>query len=1006
MQQKFDAVCTFYCPLKEGDIIHGLCVIGSDGKLHLSRPPFVQLPTDRNHTIQSIKYALKLTYVGAQRVFNKIASFAGGEESIIPFLTGLAQSWYDTRNTEILFLFGASKPEQIKTLLEWWYQQRNLRSLYLLGLNNKEIYGARVACDQIHTECLKNPYTLPSLPLEKCDEIMDRLNKRPDPIDRIRGSIMRVLWRHLTQNGWTGTPSRILARQFPDIKNHIDALKHDYGLVAEMGTAYLEFPHRVEVWMANYLTQKRLSDPITYETPLDTPVEVAGGQTITRVSAQYTREMSSDQQQAIQGALDHTISVITGGAGTGKCLAPGTKVLMADGRRLRVETIRPGNALMGPDSTPRMVRSTCTGLDQMFEIKPIYGRPFICNQPHVLTLHGLEPRIKDRTVLYTRRGVRVEQTFETEAEARAYAQNLSPDIFDVPLDQYLTWPQSVQDECHLYHVGVEYPEGPVAGPLDCSALMSIPSSYLINSRAVRRDVLNRFLDLYGYNEGHITKVRHIHSRLTRDLETLALSLGLMAHPVGSELWIWGPHHGMGTRSRFIIRPLGEGPYVGFELSGDGRFLLGDFTVTHNTTCISQIIHNLELRGTSYVLCAFTGKAVARIREVTDKKTPATIHRLIAKARTTDLTKYGEIKPQYEHVIIDEASMVEIELLYKFLQAHPTIKRLTLVGDADQLEPIGWGCVFSQIIKSETVPVYRLTTNYRVYTVNGERDGIILNANAIIHHDPTYPFEFSPTSNFSIVEGPIQRVYDILRGCFASGVTPSQLVVISPYNDPLTELNAEFQRIYDVGANSITDSRGTRWMIGDRVMLTQNDATTGIANGEGGSIRDVSPRAILVEFGTHGIFEFLLEPPLQANTSYRARENSDENYENDKVLTVLKLKHAYAITVDKSQGSEWDFVIFCVLTINAGSFLNSNRGYTAITRAKRACWLVVSEIEPFQSVIVQRPPFRCQNLDKRLEASLPKLRAFQSQPAVEFEGTLPYDVPADAFDFGIDYDDYD
>lgn len=1054
VQQSFDAVCGLYCPIREGDTIYALCTIGPDGRLHISRPPFVQPPIDRNSTIQCLMRALKQSFINATRIYTKISRFAGGDEAMIPFLSGIAQSWHDTRNSEILFLFVGLDPEQIKELLNWWHQHRNLRRLYLFGLTNKEINASRMTCDQIYERCMTNPYTLPALGLDKCDQILDRLNKRPDPSDRFRGSIIRVMWENLHRNAWTGTPSRFLARQFPGIKDHVEILKRDYGLVAELETAYLQFPHRVEVWLANYLARLRQNDPVNYETPLDQPLPDGRE----RLSAHYTREMSEDQQRAIQGALDHNLSIVTGAAGTGKCLKLGTLVLMADGHPRPIEAIQPGEAVMGPDSRPRVVWSTCRGVDQMFEIKPKYGRSFICNTPHVLTLHGSYPKIRDRIVQFTRRGERHQMHFETPEAAETYLASLSPDIFDVPLDQYLTWSPAIQKRCHLFHVGVEYPTRFIERlPYDLGrdASDGIPDAYLRNNRQIRFEVLAGVLDKHGGTEWRGIGVNISDSTLRADVETLALSLGLMVDPKGDHLRIWGRELSLlpsrmfhftpsffanqNTLVRFKVQGVGIDQYAGFVLeNSDGRFLLSDFTVTHNTSCIGQIIHNLELRGTTYALCAFTGKAVARIREVTRKRTPSTIHRLIANTRKSDLTKYANKFEQdiplveYEHVIIDEASMVKAELLYDFLQAYPKIKRLTLVGDANQLEPIEWGSVFAQMIKSETVPVYRLTTNYRVYTVDGERDGIILNANALIHHDPVYPFEFIPTTNFSMIEGPIERVYDILSGCFAGGIRPEQLVIISPQNQHLDQLNTEFQKIYNVGARFVTDSRGVKWMIGDRVMLTQNDANIGIFNGESGKVRDITPQAILIDFGHHGCHEFLLEPTQEAQRYPQRSQGVTQTYvhqgrpaesvfegddgEIERELTVKKLKHAYAITVDKSQGSEWDFVIFYVPEINSGSFLHCNRIYTALTRAKRCCWVVVSNLEAFQMVAVTRPPFRCENLSKRLTQQLPNLKPFRLHNpmlAIQMTGDLPIlpdgmtpDVPDDAFDFGIDYDDFD
>lgn len=766
----FDAVCDLFCPIRQGDTIYALCMIGPDGKLYVSKPPFVQPAIDRDSMIQCFMRAMRQGYGPTVKLYSIISKIAGGDDAVIPFLTGIAQSWNDTRNSDILFMFNGIEPEDVKKLLTWWHKERNLRRLYLFGLTKKEINACRMTCDEIYLKCMDNPYTIPAIPLEKCDGILDRLNKRPNHEDRVRGAIIRILWKNLHECGWTGTPTRHLARQFPGIREHVEALKANYDMVAELETAYLKFPHKVETWIADYVANKKREDLINYDTPLDETITLENGKVITRMSAHFTRELSEDQQKAIQGALDHQISIITGAAGTGK-----------------------------------------------------------------------------------------------------------------------------------------------------------------------------------------------------------------------------------------------------------------------TTCLGQIIHNLELRGIPYAVCSFTGKAVARIREVTKKRNPATMHRLISNTRKNQLDKRSnqfekEIPlSDYEHVIIDEVSMVTTELLYDFLQAYPNIQRLTLIGDVNQLCPIGWGSLLQQLLKSETIPTYRLTTNYRVYTADGERDGIILNANAIVSHDPQYPFEFVPTSNFSLIEGPIERVYDIIRGCFAGGVRAEQLVIVTPYNRSLDVLNRTFQDIYNVGARFVTDSRGVKWMIGDRVMLTENDQEIGVFNGENGTIRDITDKAILVDFGQSGCHEFLLEPTHEGRANYaqgtavpyyRRGQQMDDVLDGDEgdiddERTVKRLIHAYALTVDKSQGSEWDFVIFYIPEFNTGSFLNKNRIYTAITRTKRCCWCVVTDLDAFNIAAVKSPPYRCENLGRRLIDKLPNLKPFKITapiPALEMNGDMPIMpedmMPADATDMGFDCDDFD
>ena len=336
-----------------------------------------------------------------------------------------------------------------------------------------------------------------------------------------------------------------------------------------------------------------------------------------------------------------------------------------------------------------------------------------------------------------------------------------------------------------------------------------------------------------------------------------------------------------------------------------------------------------------------------------------------------------------------------------------IKQITLVGDVNQLPPISWGDLFHQVIKSETIPTYKLTTNYRVYTGSGERDGIILNANLLISHDAQYPFEYVQTTNFSIIEGGSDSVYAIINGCYASGIKVDQIVILTPYNRTIEALNKKFQEIYNKDAIYIIDSRMIKWCLNDRVMLIENDQDIEVFNGESGIITDIKDKSIMVNFsgneGENRTHEFMLEESL----CFKSRYDDDEEYVN-KERTVKKLTHANAITIDKSQGSEWDFVILYLPEFNKGSFLNKNRIYTAITRTKRCCWVVTCDIDCFNIVSVKNQPYRCDNLGKRLKQKLPNLQPFKIEAPIqdlEMKGDLPT-IPDEYTDNGVDCDDFD
>src|SRR5690606_33873424 len=134
-KKSFDGVCSMYCPLRVNDTIYALAVIGPDGKLHLSKPPFVQPPVDKDSTIQCLMKAVKKGFGEIVKIYNTLSRLADGDENVIGFLTGISQAWNDSRNMDILSMIDGQEIETTKKLLEWWHKERNLRRLFLFGLN-------------------------------------------------------------------------------------------------------------------------------------------------------------------------------------------------------------------------------------------------------------------------------------------------------------------------------------------------------------------------------------------------------------------------------------------------------------------------------------------------------------------------------------------------------------------------------------------------------------------------------------------------------------------------------------------------------------------------------------------------------------------------------------------------------------------------------------------------------------------------------------------------------
>lgn len=376
-----------------------------------------------------------------------------------------------------------------------------------------------------------------------------------------------------------------------------------------------------------------------------------------------------------------------------------------------------------------------------------------------------------------------------------------------------------------------------------------------------------------------------------------------------------------------------------------------------TTIIGEVVHNLEIREIPYIVASFTGKAVARIREVIRRKSPATMHRLISRASAV---------PKFKKVIIDEASMVTTELLWEFGQAFDWDFDIIFVGDPNQLQPIGWGSLFKQLISSGLVPTFKLEKNHRS-DVQGT-NGIINNSCGIINYHQSRvenpadssiePFTFESAPNFVLMDGNIENVFDIVRALYRMNILSDNLTIISPYNKYLDHLNQTYQQIYNDGKAMATDCKGTVWMIGDRVMMKENNYDINVMNGEEGNVTD------LVD-GPDG--EILVTFKDGSQHRFKLLYSEDEEFDTKKdQLTVKMLRHSFAVTVHTAQGSEWEFVIIFIppSTSTHGSFLNNTLAYTAVTRARKAVW-VVGDIDSFNTAAVTEPPYRCDNLSQRL-----------------------------------------
>ena len=361
--------------------------------------------------------------------------------------------------------------------------------------------------------------------------------------------------------------------------------------------------------------------------------------------------------------------------------------------------------------------------------------------------------------------------------------------------------------------------------------------------------------------------------------------------------------------------------------------------TGKTTAIRGIIEALDHNGGKIILAAPTGRAAKRLSNLTGMEA-STLHRLLGYRPGEG---YRRKKLDADILVIDESSMLEQVMFNHLLDAIGPDTKIVLVGDVNQLPAIGAGDVLRDLIASETVPVVRLTENFR------QRQGSAIVAGAMAVNSGTYP-EIAPKGDFDIVyEKSIRQIHQRLLKLVAEEipalyeVNPMDIQVVTPQQEgPLgaKQLNLDLQQRLNPVGPSLTRGRKTL-RVGDRVMQTDNSSARGVYNGETGWVSAVDAHLQTLEVTFH---------------------DGKRSVYNVKELGELSL--AYAITVHKLQGSETDYMVMPV-TLTHGRMLYRNLLYTAISRAKRLCVLVGERKAISMAVENASPMVRNSNFKSRL-----------------------------------------
>lgn len=347
--------------------------------------------------------------------------------------------------------------------------------------------------------------------------------------------------------------------------------------------------------------------------------------------------------------------------------------------------------------------------------------------------------------------------------------------------------------------------------------------------------------------------------------------------------------------------------------------------TGKTTAVVAVVAALERAGVPYCLCAPTGRAAKRLAEATGRRA-ATIHRLLAYDPATGRFGYDEDHPlPYRYIVVDEASMLDVPLACQLLRAIADDASLLLVGDADQLPSVGPGNVLADLIASRAVPVTRLVELFR----QARESMVAVNAHRI--NAGRFPFNGrGATGSFFLVrqEDPAAAVAAAVR-LFKDELRRhplSEVQVIAPmYHTPggIVELNQALQAAVNPPRDPAAElaTGGQTFRRGDKVMQRRNNYDRGVFNGDIGTVIEVQSAARRL------VVRFLGDDGRPFDVPYDAAD-ADE------------LMLAYAISVHKAQGSEFDSVILVLLQQHY-PLLQRNLLYTAVSRARRRCIVVGS-----------------------------------------------------------------
>jgi len=408
--------------------------------------------------------------------------------------------------------------------------------------------------------------------------------------------------------------------------------------------------------------------------------------------------------------------------------------------------------------------------------------------------------------------------------------------------------------------------------------------------------------------------------------------------------------------------------------------------TGKTTLLREACAVLQARGSKILLCAPTGKAARRMSNQTNM--PAvTIHRLLGFNPAKGF-EFGPHKPLIPEgidatVIVDESSMLDVRLVTRLLCALGGA-HIVFIGDVNQLAPVGPGAFFRDLIESKQVPVVRLQTVHR----QGKGSWVAVNAPKILAGQPIAledceDFEFYDCDGEPSGLGSV--VGDVLERLYAGGVDTFDTVVLSPRKTAglagsTADLNVQLQARFNPDGVEV-EVGNQKFRVGDKTLQLKNNYELGALNGDLGVLTQVAydrgrllGAELLLGTLTDKVVKRMRRGVVGAQAAVPQRRRSTDAFtraeedlaamrlqaetppatvptleEDDARFAIFSKKElydvslGYALTIHKSQGSEWPIVVVVCHTVHGYQMLTRKLLYTALTRASQKVVLIGDQL---------------------------------------------------------------